>query len=181
MGTHRGNSAPRHRRWLCPVPAGGPRGAGTSELTSWTRVVWQFLRSGPCSSTLGAPGCNKSIMLGPGGDPLRPPAPLPRPGPCVVPGLHPPARPPPRAHRGPVDEPVRLFLAVDDDAVAPAPLLGCPARAEAAGRRWHPGLLHPGRSPGRSAAGRARTHRSCSRACITTKSHVWLIRLCRRL
>lgn len=42
----------------------------------------------------------------------------------------------------------------------------------------HPGVLHPGRSPGRSGA---RTHRSCSRACITTKSQVWLILLCRRL
>lgn len=54
------------------VPADSPGGARTPPLTSWTRVVWQFLRSGPCSSTLGAPGCNDSIMLGAGGTPCTP-------------------------------------------------------------------------------------------------------------
>lgn len=37
---------------------------GPALLTSCTRVVRQFLRSGPCSSTLGAPGCNESHVLG---------------------------------------------------------------------------------------------------------------------
>lgn len=143
-GTHRGSSTPRHRHWVCPVPTGRPRGAWTPPLTSWTRVVWQFLRSGPCSSTLGAPGggrltsqyaCSWQSMT------MR--SPLRR---CLA------ALPVQRQRGGAGTLPAR-----------------------------HPGVLHPGRSPGRSGAGRARTHRSCSRACITTKSHVWLIRLCRRL
>lgn len=69
MGTHQGSSTAQLRHWLCPVPSGSPGGAWTPPLTSWTRVVWQFLRSGPCSSTLGAPGCNESIILGAGGTP----------------------------------------------------------------------------------------------------------------
>lgn len=43
------------------------------------------------------------------------------------------------------------------------------------------GAPSPAAPQGAAALGRACTHRSCSRACITTKSHVWLIRLCRRL
>lgn len=57
-----GVAAQHSRTWggcaLCP------------SLTSWTRVLWQFLRSGPCSSTLGAPGCNKSIVLRAGSTPV---------------------------------------------------------------------------------------------------------------
>lgn len=70
-------------RRMCLVPTGSPGGAWPTSLTSWTRVVWQFLRSGPCSSTLGAPGCKKSIVLGAGGTPA-PPALLPRLGLCSV-------------------------------------------------------------------------------------------------
>lgn len=153
--------------WLCPVSAGSPGGARPPPLTSWTRVVWQFLRSGPCSSTLGAPGCNESIGAGGWREAPRPPAPLLGPRLCLVPGscpgLHPPAQhpspPPAHPHRGPVDEPVRLLLAVNDDAVALPPLLGRPARAKAAGRCWHPacpgtrGCSIPSGSPGCSGAG----------------------------
>lgn len=187
MGTPRGSSTPRHRHWVCSVPAGSPRGAWTAPLTSWTRVVWQFLRSGPCSSTLGAPGCNESIMLGAGGDPLCLPAPLPRPGPWVMPGLPPPARPPRPALTG--GRLTSQYACSWQSMTMRSPLRRCLAALAVQRQRGgagtlparHPGVLHPGRSPGRSGAGRARTHRSCSRACITTKSHVWLILLCRRL
>lgn len=43
------------------------------------------------------------------------------------------------------------------------------------------GAPSPAAPQGAAVLGHACTHRSCSRACITTKSHVWLIRLCRRL
>lgn len=154
MGTHRGSPRPRHRNWVCPVPAGSPRGAWTPALTSCTRVVWQFLRSGPCSSTLGAPGCNESIMMEAGGTPCAP-SPAAQAGALndAAPSNPPPA---PRSHRGPVDEPVRLLLAVDDDAVALAPLLGCPGRAEAAGRCWHPACPAPRGAPARPLPGAQR-------------------------
>lgn len=64
--------------------------------------------------------------------------------------------PSPCAHRGPVDEPIRLFLAVDDDAVALAALLGCPGRAEAAGRCWHPACPAPRGAPSRPLPGAQR-------------------------
>lgn len=143
---------------------------GPALLTSCTRVVWQFLRSGPCSSTLGAPGCNDSNVLG--GPPRTPTRPCL--GCTVPPAVSLPACP----HRGPVDQPVRLLLAVDDNAVTLPPLLGCPVRAGAVGVGTR-GLPRPRRpSPSPSCP---HTHRSCSRACMTTKSHVWLILLCRRL
>lgn len=75
---------------------------------------------------------------------------VPRAAPTSLAPLVPPVHP----HRGPVDEPVRLLLAVDDDAVALPPLLGRPAHAKAAGRCWHPacpgtqGCSGPGGSPG---------------------------------
>lgn len=167
MGTHQGSSTAQLRHWLCPVPSGSPGGAWTPPLTSWTRVVWQFLRSGPCSSTLGAPGCNESIILGAGGTPcaLSSPPPLP----ALTGGRL-----------------TSQYACSWQSMTMRSPLRRCLAALAVQRQRGgagtlparHPGVLHPGRSPGRSGA---RTHRSCSRACITTKSQVWLILLCRRL
>lgn len=167
--------------WLLPVPAISAGGARppTHQLDAGgvavpaLRALLQHIggswlqREHRCNESWGLAG-----PLGPGLGWVLPKA--------APTSLAPPAQP----HRGPVDEPVRLLLAVDDDAVALPPLLGRPARAKAAGRRWHPapkGAPAPSAPGGAAVPGRARTHRSCSRACITTKSHMWLIRLCRRL
>lgn len=70
-----------------------------------------------------------------------------------------------------------------------SPFLRCLAALEE-GRGYgdHPPLPHPSAQdllpglpdlvPLRVGIGRGRAHRSCSRACITTRSQVWLIFLC---
>lgn len=132
-----GFTPPPKKKHVCTVWAGTARTA-SGQLqpapTSCTRLVWQFLRSGPCSSTLGAPGCNDSNVPGLEGPPPTPPPPSPCTQGCAwcqCPG----------PHRGPIDEPVRLLLAVDDDAVALPPLLGRPVRGKGSTRAPSPPLL----------------------------------------
>lgn len=195
----RGGQAPtgaaRHTWVAVPCLRRQPRGCPAPPLTSWTRVVWQFLRSGPCSSTLGAPGCNESIVPEAGGNPR---APQPRSlgqGCAWCQGTaqgctHQPSTPRPLQ---PILTGGRLtsqYACSWQSMTMRSPFRRCfaalPVQRQREGAGTLPALAPkgapcPAAPQGAAVLGHACTHRSCSRACITTKSHVWLIRLCRRL
>lgn len=90
MGAHRGSSLPRHRHWVCPVPAGvpghphSPAGhgwCGSSCARDPAPARWGLLaaRTAPCWGW-GTP-CTSAPLLGPGprGARAAPPARPPRP------------------------------------------------------------------------------------------------------
>lgn len=147
---------------LCPLAAPGVPGPPHSPAGhGW---FGSSCAQGPAPAHWGLPAATRASCWGLAG-PLHPQPCSPGWG-CAqcCPELHPPAQHAlphqTHSHRGPVDEPVCLLLAVDDDAVALPPLLGRPAQAKAAGRHWHPArpcqhprVLHPGGSPGCSNAG----------------------------